>query len=818
MPQNPSSPPICLPHHESLEPGGNLQIRNNPIPPHVAIVDKRISAISAEEKRNTNRDSQISNSTNNSTQSRRRKTHVGPWRLGKSLGKGASARVRFARHDVTDQDAAIKIVSTVLAKKLRTTSLAHMEKYLPKEGRDKRNMPLGIGREVIIMKLMKHPNVTELYDVWENRGELYLVLEYVEGGELFNHISEHGQLPEPEAVRLFRQLISGLSYLHRFNICHRDLKPENLLLDKHRNIKIADFGMAVLQPANTSLKTSCGSPHYAAPEVIRGAEYRGDRADIWSSGVILYAMLAGCLPFDSPGQWEDVIATVLDGQYTFPDHLTKYAQDLIGRMLQKEPSNRISIKNMWYHPLLQRWEHLDSLDYHGQPYIGPLPPLTVADCGEPLNCLEDIDEELLGNLQTLFHGSEVEQLVERLISDEPNFEKILYAKLLQYRDEELENYQGVMEYSASDYHHRPKHRKPPPMPTRSSTRASLRRTQLGQARSQYSILVDETPRRSASVQRQASSSQGRPSSSSGTNPKRHPSVAETQSSYDPYRSSRARFHKPQADHTRVTVLRNLSNHNDSVQPSFDAAGHRIPSKASSNQRASPLPSPENDVFSIVSSPPGHYSSQLARMRQDRRISRGSSRHTFASATGTRAVRKSASYRRGVSFQHIRKRSASAGIQNSSSLAPPTSNVHRASSNPLPSVPASPEHASSSPLPAPTVRSRKQVPAFDGQTTIKPRITSQIWKEDTRKVSKELENFCDEAFNRASVASSVPTTNTAATEGRSVGTPVTSYSAHDTMPYLPAGAGRRGGKSSQLKEYQNRPLPAPPVEDLGAYKQ
>ncbi|KAL8971388.1 MAG: hypothetical protein Q9183_001076, partial [Haloplaca sp. 2 TL-2023] len=373
-----------------------------------------------------------------------------------------------------------------------------------------------------------------------------------------------------------------------------------------------------------------------------------------------------------------------------------------------------------------------------------------------------------------------------------------------------------MEYSASDYHHRPQYRKPPPMPTRSSTRASLRRTQLGQAQSQYSILVDETPRRSVSVQRRPSSNQGRTSSSAGTNPKRHPSVAETQSSYDPYRSSRARFHKPQADHTRVTVLRNLSNHNDSAQHSLGAANRRNPSKASSNQHPSPLPSPENDVFSIVSSPQGAYSSQLARMRQERRMSRGSSRHTFASATGTRTVRKSASYRRGVSFSHIRKRSASAGIQHSSSLAPPTSNVHRASSNPLPSVPASPEHASSPRLPAPTVRSRKQVPTFDEHAIIKPRITSQIWKEDTRKVSKELENFCDEAFNRASVASSVPTTNTAATEGRSVGTPVTSYSAHDTMPNLPAGVGRRVGKSSQLKEYQNRPLPAPPVEDLGSY--
>ena len=102
----------------------------------------------------------------------------------------------------------------------------------------------------------------------------YLVLEYLEGGELFDYVSCYGALPEEEAVRLFRQIIAGLSYCHRFNICHRDLKPENILLDAGRNIKLADFGMAALQPADRWLNTSCGSPHYAAPEIIYGKKYR----------------------------------------------------------------------------------------------------------------------------------------------------------------------------------------------------------------------------------------------------------------------------------------------------------------------------------------------------------------------------------------------------------------------------------------------------------------------------------------------------------------------------------------------------------------
>ena len=171
----------------------------------------------------------------------------------------------------------------------------------------------------------------------------YLVLEYVEGGELFDHISSNVRLPEPEAIRIFRQMIAGLSYCHRFNICHRDLKPENILMDRNRNIKIVDFGMAALQPANKWLTTSCGSPHYASPEVIRAQNYRGDKADIWSCGVILYAMLTGTLPFDATGDWHAVIEMVLAGEYGFPEGLSPEAEDLIVRMLQTDPKQRIPI-------------------------------------------------------------------------------------------------------------------------------------------------------------------------------------------------------------------------------------------------------------------------------------------------------------------------------------------------------------------------------------------------------------------------------------------------------------------------------------------
>ena len=163
-----SSPP-CIPHHSSHHPGGVLQKMNPPSSPITKAEDKRVSAVSSEEARASNRLSQISNTSTNASGKGRRKTHVGPWRLGRTIGKGASGRVRKARHAYTGQDAAIKIVSKKSAEVLRSTSLAFIDQ-MPMEGR--RAIPFGIEREVVIMKMIEHPNIIRLFDIWENRGEL----------------------------------------------------------------------------------------------------------------------------------------------------------------------------------------------------------------------------------------------------------------------------------------------------------------------------------------------------------------------------------------------------------------------------------------------------------------------------------------------------------------------------------------------------------------------------------------------------------------------------------------------------------------------
>lgn len=362
------------------------------------MADKRVSQVSA-------------SSNTSSSSSNPRKISVGPWRLGRTLGRGSSGRVRLAKHQVTGKLAAVKIVPKAITK-----------------GNG------GIEREVVIMKLIEHESVMRLYDVWENRGELYLVLEYIEGGELFDYLVKRGRLSEEEAVHYFRQMIAGVGYCHAFNICHRDLKPENLLLDRNRNIKIADFGMAALQPSGRLLETSCGSPHYASPEIVAGKTYQGGPSDIWSCGIILFALLTGHLPFDDENI-RKLLLKVKSGRFTMSSDLSPEAKDLIWRMLDIDPVRRITINQIMRHDLLVK-----------HPSARPITsPPSSKDIGRPVNSIDDIDEDIFKNLRTLYHSESRQTLVEKLLSPEPNAEKTFYALLVKYRHAHLENYNEVPE-------------------------------------------------------------------------------------------------------------------------------------------------------------------------------------------------------------------------------------------------------------------------------------------------------------------------------------------------------------------------------------
>ncbi|EGO22056.1 hypothetical protein SERLADRAFT_362515, partial [Serpula lacrymans var. lacrymans S7.9] len=265
---------------------------------------------------------------------------IGLWKVGRTIGKGSSGRVRIARHSTTGQYAAVKIVS----KNVLLNSMNNL-------GDSAEHMLLSIEREIVIMKLINHPNIMRLYDVWETSSELYLILEYVEGGELFDYLCNKGRLSTSEALGYFQQIISAIHYCHSFNIAHRDLKPENLLMDQNKNIKVADFGMAAWQASsnNGMLRTACGSPHYAAPEVVMGQEYNGSASDIWSCGVILFALLVGRLPFDDEDLYT-LLEKVKRSTFDMPSNIDPLAQDLISKMLRKDVSQRITIPEILRHP------------------------------------------------------------------------------------------------------------------------------------------------------------------------------------------------------------------------------------------------------------------------------------------------------------------------------------------------------------------------------------------------------------------------------------------------------------------------------------
>ncbi|KAL7977383.1 hypothetical protein Chor_009332 [Crotalus horridus] len=177
----------------------------------------------------------------------------------------------------------------------------------------------------------------------------YLVLEHVSGGELFDYLVKKGRLTPKEARKFFRQIVSALDFCHSYSICHRDLKPENLLLDEKNNIRIADFGMASLQVGDSLLETSCGSPHYACPEVIKGEKYDGRRADMWSCGVILFALLVGALPFDDDNL-RQLLEKVKRGIFHMPHFIPPDCQNLLRGMIEVEPEKRLSVS----HPIVPK--------------------------------------------------------------------------------------------------------------------------------------------------------------------------------------------------------------------------------------------------------------------------------------------------------------------------------------------------------------------------------------------------------------------------------------------------------------------------------
>uniref|UniRef100_A0A7N6AE57 Protein kinase domain-containing protein n=1 Tax=Anabas testudineus TaxID=64144 RepID=A0A7N6AE57_ANATE len=290
-----------------------------------------------------------------------------------------------------------------------------------------------VEREIAILKLIEHPHVLKLHDVYENNKYLYLVLEHVSGGELFDYLVKKGRLTPKEARKFFRQIISALDFCHSHSICHRDLKPENLLLDEKNNIRIADFGMASLQVGDSLLETSCGSPHYACPEVIRGEKYDGRRADVWSCGVILFALLVGALPFDHDNL-RQLLEKVKSGVFHMPHFIPPDCQSLLKGMIEVNPEKRLTLEAIQKHP----WY----LGGRNEPCPEQPPPRRV--CVRRILSLTELDPDVLDSMHSLGCFRDRVKLTRDLQCEEENQEKMIYYLLLDrkerypsYEDEDL---------------------------------------------------------------------------------------------------------------------------------------------------------------------------------------------------------------------------------------------------------------------------------------------------------------------------------------------------------------------------------------------
>ena len=291
---------------------------------------------------------------------------IGEYWLGRTVGLGSSAKVKLGEHKTKGTKVAIKIV-----KKSKFKS--------------KPDLKTKLQREISLMRIFDHPHLLKLLDVYETDERLYLVLEYVANGELFDYLVEIGSLSAQLALKFFSQIVYGLDFLHTHGICHRDLKPENILLDDKDNVKIGDFGFARWMRMNIA-ETSCGSPHYAAPEVIKGEPYDGRAADVWSLGVIFYTFLCGRRPFEDQSV-RNLLTKIRTADYkmpNFPDEI----KDVISRMLCVDPDKRITLDEIKAHPAF----HLLIPPNYVVPT--PLPEPNILEPIDPANLSPEIVEVL----------------------------------------------------------------------------------------------------------------------------------------------------------------------------------------------------------------------------------------------------------------------------------------------------------------------------------------------------------------------------------------------------------------------------------------
>ena len=262
-------------------------------------------------------------------ENKQREVMIGDYIVKHTIGKGTFSRVKLGINKYSGEKVAIKILD-----KLKIVEKEDLERII---------------REMRMLSELDNEHVIKVYQIYEDDNHYLIIMEYCEGGELFNYIVEKQKLSENETAFFYYQIIEGIEYIHSKGIAHRDLKPENLLLDKDKKIKIIDFGLSNYFDGVQKLETPCGSPCYASPEMVGGNKYNGFFIDVWATGIILFAMLCGYLPFEDDNN-DILFKQILSAKIDYPSHLSDLSKDLLKKIIETNPEKRIKIEEIKKHP------------------------------------------------------------------------------------------------------------------------------------------------------------------------------------------------------------------------------------------------------------------------------------------------------------------------------------------------------------------------------------------------------------------------------------------------------------------------------------
>ena len=334
---------------------------------------------------------------------------IGNYSLGVEIGSGAFGKVFLGTHIITSESVAIKVLDKFILSQTPEDLLL-------------------IQKEISILKIVKHKHIAQLYQIMETPRYIYIIMEYCEGKDLMDYIITKTRLTEMESLKLFQQLISALTYLHNQNIAHRDIKIDNMLLDAQMNLKLVDFGLSTKYEDKALLTQPCGTVVYAAPEVLEGKEYKGMLVDVWSSGIALYGMISGYLPFCDQDD-EVNRESVLSGKIEMPEFFSEEVKDLLRHMLDMDAEKRFTLKDIQEH----EWFNLNETIM--------LPGIVIGKNKIP------IDERILNMIQA--YGLDKESVRKKVEDNKFDEETAMYYLLVKKAGNK--GFDSVSDFCSEDF-------------------------------------------------------------------------------------------------------------------------------------------------------------------------------------------------------------------------------------------------------------------------------------------------------------------------------------------------------------------------------